>query len=133
LVCPSHLIELHHVVPRSQGGDDLAVNLAPLCHDHHMILEDHSPGWEQVAVAVRKYVLSSRERCVYMKSKMTWDRFNKRYPLLSEGEAPRPGVQVGTTLAASSSESDWDKYERPDERVSPWEVEPRNEIEGVEF
>ena len=28
-------VELHHVVPRSWGGDDLEDNIAPLCSHHH--------------------------------------------------------------------------------------------------
>ena len=28
-------IQLHHIVPRDQGGDDVAENLVPLCPDCH--------------------------------------------------------------------------------------------------
>ena len=28
-------VELHHIVPRSWGGDDLPDNIAPLCTHHH--------------------------------------------------------------------------------------------------
>lgn len=28
-------IDLHHLVPRSLGGDDVAANLVPLCEYHH--------------------------------------------------------------------------------------------------
>jgi hypothetical protein len=30
-----HGLELHHVYPRGQGGDDVRANLIFLCHDHH--------------------------------------------------------------------------------------------------
>lgn len=32
-LCPA--TELHHLVPRSLGGDDVADNLVPLCSKHH--------------------------------------------------------------------------------------------------
>lgn len=31
-------IQLHHIVPRSQGGDDYADNLVPLCGDCHRLI-----------------------------------------------------------------------------------------------
>ena len=33
--------ELHHIVPRSWGGDDVADNLAPLCSLHHRRVTEH--------------------------------------------------------------------------------------------
>lgn len=36
-------IELHHLVARSLGGDDVADNLVPLCHDCHTAVEKHAP------------------------------------------------------------------------------------------
>ncbi len=112
---------LHHILPRSQGGDDLVVNLAPLCGSGttgcHGLLETHAPGWERAAAKVRVYVLTNRERCVYMKSKVSWEAFDKRYPLLSEpdGENRAP---ARSSSQPSGSESDWD-----DKRKSPWEVD----------
>lgn len=47
----------HHVVAKSLRGDDLPANIIPLCGDGtrgcHGALETHSPGWEEVAHAVR--------------------------------------------------------------------------------
>ena len=86
--CGLRYESLHHIVPRSQGGDDVAENMAPMCGDGtrgcHGILESHAPGWERIAASVRQYVLLNRGRCVYVISKIGWDRFNARYPLLSE-------------------------------------------------
>lgn len=33
-------VELHHIVPRAQLGDDLAANLAPLCTSHHRCITE---------------------------------------------------------------------------------------------
>lgn len=35
------LIELHHLVARSLGGDDVAANLVPLCGPCHRDVEEH--------------------------------------------------------------------------------------------
>jgi hypothetical protein len=36
LVCGWHFCEAHHVLHRSQGGDDVLANLVPLCSNCHM-------------------------------------------------------------------------------------------------
>jgi 5-methylcytosine-specific restriction endonuclease McrA len=36
-------IQLHHVVARSQGGDDYAANLVPVCPDCHRLLHNREP------------------------------------------------------------------------------------------
>jgi hypothetical protein len=115
---------LHHVVPRSQGGDDYKANLAPMCGDGtrgcHGILESHAPGWERVAAAVRVYVLTNRPRCVYVIGKLGWDRFNKRYPLLSEpsaGDANSPrthGWRENGSAGGSESDEVW-RYRPPED------------------
>lgn len=118
-------VELHHIVPRSQGGDDLAENLCPLCHDCHTKLEGHETGWERVAASVRAYVIGNHSRCVYVVGKIGWDRLNSRYPMLSE-----PGGADGETRTQMSSgrpgseSSDWDQYEEPIFRYRPPEDEP---------
>lgn len=126
--CAMRPIELHHVVPRSQGGDDVVANLVPLCHRHHTILEAHASGWERVAASVRPYVLLNRGRCVYVIGKIGWDRFNKRYPMLSEGDRTRASLGPQRTkgrLSApvSPSESDWEadyeRFEGPTWRYRP--------------
>jgi hypothetical protein len=40
----SSLIVLHHLVKRSDGGDDLADNLVPVCHDDHAALHNRAPA-----------------------------------------------------------------------------------------
>ncbi len=76
---------LHHILPRSQGGDDLPVNLAPLCGDGtrgcHGLLETHAPGWERVAASVRQYVMVDNDRRGYQEDK-AGESFNRRYPPL---------------------------------------------------
>ena len=32
-------IELHHIIPRSWGGDDVSANIAPLCSEHHRTIQ----------------------------------------------------------------------------------------------
>lgn len=36
--------ELHHLIPRSQGGSDTESNMVPMCHDDHMAVEARKPG-----------------------------------------------------------------------------------------
>lgn len=76
---------LHHVVPKSQGGDDLVVNLAPLCGDGtrgcHGRLESHADGWERVAGHIRAYVWARESRLRYVIDKIGIERFDRRYPL----------------------------------------------------
>lgn len=87
---------LHHVVPRSQGGDDIEMNLAPMCGDGtrgcHGRLESHAPGWERIAGHVRAYVMARASRHVYVLDKIGQDRFDRRYPqppLLAIGDLAR--------------------------------------------
>lgn len=112
----------HHIAfRRADNGDDIPANIAPLCTACHDLLHSRGSGWERVAAAIRVYVLTSRDRCVYMKSKMSWDRFNARYPLLSEPKAGNAGSPAPRGLG---SESDWDRYEEPVWRYRPPEDRP---------
>ena len=36
-------IEFHHIVPRDQGGDDVADNIMPLCSRCHLAVECRNP------------------------------------------------------------------------------------------
>ncbi len=76
---------LHHILPRSQGGDDVIVNLAPLCGSGttgcHGLLEGHGAGWERVAASVRQYVMVDNDRRGYQEDK-AGESFNRRYPPL---------------------------------------------------
>jgi 5-methylcytosine-specific restriction endonuclease McrA len=40
-------LELHHIIPRSQGGDDVADNLLPLCSWHHGMVTLRDEGYLQ--------------------------------------------------------------------------------------
>jgi hypothetical protein len=76
---------LHHILPRSQGGDDLVINLVPLCGDGtrgcHGLLESHAPGWERVAASVRQFVITDTRRRHYQEDHAPG--FNTRYPPLA--------------------------------------------------
>lgn len=79
---------LHHILPRSQGGDDVIANLAPMCGDGtrgcHGLLESHAPGWERVAAAVRQYVITDVARRTYQDEHAPG--FSRRYPALPNTE-----------------------------------------------
>jgi 5-methylcytosine-specific restriction endonuclease McrA len=36
-------VELHHLIRRSQGGDDVPANLVPLCRQHHRQVHGGNP------------------------------------------------------------------------------------------
>jgi hypothetical protein len=111
---------LHHIAFRkADSGDDVIENLAPMCRPHHDLFHSRGPGWEQVAASLRVYVLTNRDRCVYMKSKLSWERFSNRYPLLSPGP---DAVCAHAGQPSGSDESDWEHWEAPDERLSPWDI-----------
>jgi hypothetical protein len=74
-------LDLHHILPRSQGGDDLSINLVVLCRSCHTKLEGHESGWERVAAAVRQYVVTDNRRRHYQEDH-AGDFFNCRYPPL---------------------------------------------------
>ena len=42
-----HQIELHHIVPRSRGGDDVAENIAPLCRYCHGLVTAYDPDAQE--------------------------------------------------------------------------------------
>jgi 5-methylcytosine-specific restriction endonuclease McrA len=100
VTCGQPEIELHHAVPRSQGGDDVKENLVPLCHTHHQILENHSPGWERVAAHVRAFILARESRTRYVLDHIGQARFDARYPC-------PPFLAIG----------DLDRYRSPDVRL----------------
>jgi hypothetical protein len=99
---------LHHVVPKSQGGDDVEANLVPLCGDGtrgcHGKLESHAPGWEQIAAHVRAYVMARESRLSYVIGRIGQARFEERYPcppFLALGDlarygSPDPWLREGT-------------------------------------
>ena len=110
VTCGLRPIELHHVVPRSQGGDDVVENLVPLCFRHHSDFESHAEGWERIAGHIRAYVMARESRLGYVIGKIGETRFRRRYP-------EPPFLAIG----------DLDKYRRPDPSLRESEA-----IEGYE-
>lgn len=89
VTCALGPVELHHIIPRSQGGDDTPENLVALCRAHHTMLEGHEPGWEQVAAQIRVYVCQDHDRwhyCMGTLAKAT--RFDRRYPYVMGPNGP---------------------------------------------
>jgi hypothetical protein len=84
VACGLRPASLHHIVPKSQRGDDLITNLVPLCGNGttgcHGRLEAHSDGWEIIAARVRLYVTEKESRRRYVLDKIGQDRFDRRYP-----------------------------------------------------
>ena len=97
VVCGLSNTELHHITPRSQGGDDVVENLVPICFRHHTDFESHAPGWERIAGHIRAYILARESRLGYVLGKIGEVRFRRRYP-------QPPFLSIG----------DLDHYRRPD-------------------
>ena len=53
-------IEFHHLIRRSQGGDDVAENIVPLCGACHRKLHDGRPGLAELRLtpAEKRYLRS---------------------------------------------------------------------------
>lgn len=76
--CGELATEFHHLVARSQRGDDVAANIVPLCSFCHRVYTDKTPGWEDVAHAVR-HTLTPAE-IAYMADKKSKWWIGKAYP-----------------------------------------------------
>lgn len=70
------LPQLHHLVSRSLGGDDVPDNLVPLCAECHQAVEEH---FEPACVSLRES-LTDRERA-YIVGKKGADYLDRRYPV----------------------------------------------------
>lgn len=48
--------DLHHIIPRSEGGTDDYTNLRSLCKKHHMWITaiERIEGWQEAVRALRK-------------------------------------------------------------------------------
>lgn len=68
-------VELHHLVPRAQGGDDIKANLVPLCAEHHRRVTEHVG---LTCVDLRQSL--SPEHIRYCVDKVGAERFEKSYP-----------------------------------------------------
>lgn len=75
-------VSMHHLVNRSQGGDDVADNLVPLCGDGtrgcHGALTDHRRGWERIAAALRHNLTPAEKRYIITHKSAEW--LDTHYP-----------------------------------------------------
>lgn len=72
VICGHIDISVHHILPRSQGGDDVWENLVPLCGDGttgcHGAVE---AGSDAVCRALGRYLLGDRpDTIAYLKKKL---------------------------------------------------------------
>jgi hypothetical protein len=74
-------VERAHIVPRSQGGDDVRENIAPLCETCHHTL-DQSAGERHaiVAAAVRSYIDAEPDVLAYVLERKGQAWLDRRYP-----------------------------------------------------
>ena len=79
----SYWVDYAHVVPRSQGGDDLPDNIIPLGHIAHMLYHDKRKGWEHVAHKIRASLTTGEVLYVLRKKGQDW--LNKHYPMRTTG------------------------------------------------
>jgi hypothetical protein len=68
-------IELHHLVGRDLGGDDVPDNLVPLCRVDHRLVEERKP----IACAQLRASLTLRE-FAYITTTKSVDWLNRYYP-----------------------------------------------------
>lgn len=72
VICGSINISIHHILPRSQGGDDVWENLVPLCGDGttgcHGGVEG---GLDSVSHALGRYLVQERpDTLKYLQTKL---------------------------------------------------------------
>lgn len=79
-------ISLHHLVPKSLGGDDVADNVIPLCGHGtlgcHGAVEDHPRGWEEIAGRIRASL--TKAEIGYVVLKKSRDFLDRYYPQTKE-------------------------------------------------
>lgn len=72
-------LHAHHLVPRSQGGDDVAVNMAPLCGECHFDLHGAASGARRVVrVALRGRLQPAQLAYIEAKKGRAW--LDRHYP-----------------------------------------------------
>jgi predicted restriction endonuclease len=69
-------VELHHLVGRDLGGDDVLDNLVPLCPTHHQMVEERV---SEACYALREQLRASEIR--YVLEKKSFVFLNRYYPL----------------------------------------------------
>lgn len=85
--CGGKRESFHHLVPRSQRGDDVAANVVSLCGSGttgcHGILTQRLAGWQVVAAAIRHSLTPLEERYVVAKKGRWW--LDREYPHSDDG------------------------------------------------
>jgi 5-methylcytosine-specific restriction endonuclease McrA len=81
-VCGGTWDSLHHILPRSKGGDDVAVNLAPVCGSGttgcHGRLEDRDP---MARAKLRASLTGPNYAYLHYRLGETWEAWlDRRYP-----------------------------------------------------
>lgn len=78
LVCLWHRVDAHHLLLRSQSGDDVLANLIPLCSSCHEALH---LGIVLPRDTIGRYILSERgtEALSYLRSKRSDGWIEKRF------------------------------------------------------
>jgi 5-methylcytosine-specific restriction endonuclease McrA len=81
VVCGDAWPHRSHVVPRSQGGDDVRSNIVPLCGLDHVVL-DQGAGDRRaiVAAAVRAWIDSEPDVLAYVLERKGQAWLERRYP-----------------------------------------------------
>lgn len=100
-------VELHHLLSKSLRGSDVAANLIPLCHRHHMLAENWDPP---TLHAIRSGLRPEELR--YLLDHKGVDYLERRYP--SEGpaatgpnaEAPSPSRRAESSTHHEHTLSD---------------------------
>jgi len=96
-VCGGQYEELHHLVPRSQSGDDALGNLIPLCRSCHQKVEARD---KLARMAVRGSLIASHRDYLRRKLGERWEVWlDRNYPLLDPEEiasltGPEPELEL---------------------------------------
>lgn len=94
-VCGGEWTELHHILNRSHSGDDVVVNLAPVCQECHRRIEARDP---QARSLIRQALMPSN--LAYLRYKLgenTEGWLERHYPLGNFSRA-RLGLDLGLDL-----------------------------------
>ena len=68
----------HHLIPRSQGGDDIARNIVPLCGDGTRGCHGLVEAFPEARMRLRGEL--TQDEIDYCVAKVGQDRFDRRYP-----------------------------------------------------
>jgi len=99
--CPNgyqQKIDRHHLVKKSQGGDDVAENLFAICSSCHRTFENAGGDKARdVAERIRRNLTEAERQYIVGKKNLGW--LMKKYPL-----PPRPGVLSAAGVSSGASE-----------------------------